>query len=90
MRLNTYRSASRPDVFVTFPSVEASSIIASVDRLSALQLQLVRPHYTLASDSRNAAFVEFVAAQIALSGYAVHGFDHAFEQRALPRTPRRN
>ena len=90
MRLNTYRSASRPDVFVTFPSVEASSIIASVDKLAALQLQLVRPHYTLASDARNAAFAEFVAAEIALSGYAVHGFDLAFEQRTLPRTPRRN
>jgi hypothetical protein len=85
MRVNTYESAAIPDVFVTFPSVEAASIIAAVDKLAALELQLVRARYTLDTHDKNAAFAEFVAVEIALSGYAVHGFDVAFEQRRHPR-----
>lgn len=81
MRLNTYESTAIPGVFVTFPSVEAESIIASVDKLAALQLQLVRPRYTVDANAGNAAFAEFVAVEIALSGYAVHGFDLAFDPR---------
>lgn len=88
MRLNTYESEAIPDVFVTFPSVEAASIIGSVDKLAALELQVVRARYTLDSQARHAAFAEFVAIEIALSGYAVHGFDLAFGHRARPR-PRR-
>ena len=85
MNLDTYQSAAIPDVFVTCPSVEARWTIASVDKLSALRLELVRPRYTLSSTTHNTAFVEFVNAEIALSGYAVHGFDLAFEQWLRPR-----
>ena len=41
--------------------------------------------YTLLSEGGNTAFVEFVSAEIALSGYALHGFNVAFEQRRATR-----
>jgi hypothetical protein len=85
MNLDTYESAAIPDVFVTIPSAEASAVIATVDKLRALKLHVVRHGYALRSDSRNAAFVEWVNTQIGASGYAVHGFDLGFEQRARAR-----
>ena len=71
-----------PDVFVTIPSVGALATIASVKKLAALRLRLVRARYTLRSNAGNAAFVKFVGTQIAESGYAMHGFDIACEQPA--------
>ena len=80
MNLDTYQSAAIPDVFVTVPSAEARALLVAVDKLVALRLRLVRPCYRLFSDAGNGAFMEFVSAEIALSGYAVHGFNVAFEQ----------
>jgi hypothetical protein len=85
MNLDTYESAAIPDVFVTIPSAEARTTIATVDKLGALRLHLVRHGYRLRSDLRNRAFVDLVSTEIALRGYAVHGFDVGFEQRASPR-----
>jgi hypothetical protein len=88
MNLDTYESGAIPDVFVTIPSVEALATIAAVEMLAALRLRLVRARYTLHSNAGNAAFVELVATQIALSGYAVHGFNLGFEQRLHSRASR--
>jgi len=85
MNVDTYESAAIPDIFVTVPSVEARTTLVAVDRLAALRLHLVRPRYTLLSEGGNTAFVEFVSAEIALSGYALHGFNVAFEQRRATR-----
>lgn len=81
MNLDTYESDSLPGVFVTLPSVEARTTIATVDRLSALRLRPVRTGYTLRSDPTNAAFFEMIATELAATGYAVHGFDVAFGQQ---------
>jgi hypothetical protein len=85
MNVDTYESDAIPDVFVTLPTAEASAVIATVDKLRALRLHVVRHGYALRPDSRNAAFVEWINTQIAASGYAVHGFDLGFEQRARAR-----
>lgn len=85
MNLDTYESAAIPDVFVTLPSMEAATTLLAVDKLAVLRLCLVRRSYTLHSDARNRAFVEFVRGEIADNGYAVHGFNLAFEQRVRPR-----
>ena len=85
MNLDTYESDAIPDVFVTIPSVEARTTIATVDKLGALRLHLVRHDYRLRSNLRNCAFVELVSTEIATRGYAVHGFDVGFEQRASAR-----
>ena len=85
MNLDTYESAAVPDVFVTVPSAEAGTTIAMVDMLVALRLSLVRPHYKLVSDARMDAFRELVLTEIAACGYAVHGFDVAFEDRRQRR-----
>jgi hypothetical protein len=82
MNLDTYESGAIPDVFVTIPSAGAAATIASVKKLAALRLRLVRARYTLRSNAANAAFVKFVGTQIASSGYALHGFDLACEQPA--------
>jgi len=89
MNMDTYESAAIPDVFVTCPSAEARATLMAVDKLAALRLRLVRPGYTLDSDAGNKAFVEFVCAEIALSGYAVHGFNVAFDKRSRRRPLRR-
>jgi hypothetical protein len=80
MNLDTYESGAIPDVFVTIPSVGALATIASTRKLAALRLRLVRSRYSLASSAGNAAFAKFVGAEIASSGYAMHGFDLACEQ----------
>lgn len=82
MRLNTYESAAIPDVFVTVPSAEARTTIALVDKLAALRLHLVRGSYTISGDCRNRPFLDLVSSEIAQSGYAVHGFDLAFDRGA--------
>ncbi|HET7403844.1 MAG TPA: hypothetical protein VFJ62_18740 [Usitatibacter sp.] len=79
MNLDTYQSALLHDVFVTIPSAEAGTTIAMVDSLAALRLSLVRPHYQIPSHARMDAFRELVLTEIAARGYAVHGFDIAFE-----------
>jgi len=85
MNLNTYESAAIPDVFITTSSVEAGSVIGLVDKLSALQLRLVRGDYSLRGDANDLHFLELVTAGIAESGYAVHGFDVAAERRRSVR-----
>jgi hypothetical protein len=85
MNLDTYESAAIPDVFVTMPSAEARTTIATVQKLAALRLHLIRHGYTLRCDLRNRAFAELISTQIATSGYAVHGFDLGFEERTRPR-----
>lgn len=80
MRLNTYESRALPDVFVTMPSAEASSILALVDRLRHLGLELVRDGYTPAQGGPECSFAALIATQIADHGYAVHGFDLAFAE----------
>jgi hypothetical protein len=77
MRLNTYQSGNRPDLFVTCSSVEAACLIAVVEGLSALDLNLVRADYAMPDDLRDSCFLELVSTAIARDGYAVHGFEPA-------------
>jgi len=77
MHLNTYESRTIPDVFVTLPSTEARSLIAIVDKLSALRLKLFRGDYTVSAEPDDLQFLELVTARIAEDGYALHGFDLA-------------
>jgi hypothetical protein len=86
MNLDTYESAAVRDVFVTIPSAEARMTIAMVDKLAALRLRLVRSSYTLACNAPACAFRDLVLTDIAACGYAVHGFDIAFEHRRQRRT----
>ena len=90
MQLNTYESGALRDVFVTVPSAEAQMTLAVVDKLAKLRLKLVRHGYTVSDDSRNLPFLEFVSMEIAASGYAVHGYDLAFDDDTWrPPPPRR-
>ena len=74
MDLNTYRSRAQPDVFVTMPTREAPAIMEFVEELLALRLMPVRSGYPLSRHARDTTFLEFVTAEIALRGYAIHGF----------------
>lgn len=85
MRLNTYQSGHRPHLFVTICTVEAQSVIASVEALSALGLRGVRMDYPMPDDLRDTRFRELVSTGIAKDGYAVHGFE-----RAVDRSPSRS
>jgi len=77
MRLNTYESRAIPDVFVTLPRTEARSLIAMVDKLTALRLRLFRGDYTISEESDDLHFLELVTTRIAEDGYVLHGFDVA-------------
>jgi hypothetical protein len=72
--LNTYRSRAQPDVFVTMPTREAPAIMAYVEELHVLRLIPLWSNYPLSRHARDTSFLEFVTAQIALRGYAIHGF----------------
>lgn len=74
MDFNTYRSRAKPDVFVTMPTREAAAIMAFVDELHVLRLAPLRCNYTMSDHPRDTSFLEFVTAEIALRGYAIHGF----------------
>ena len=77
MYLSTYESGAIPGVFVTLPSAEARFIIAIVDELSALSLNIVRARYTVSGEDNDLDFLELVTMRIAENGYAVHGLEVA-------------
>ena len=85
MQLNTYQSAADPEVYVTLPSVEAAAIFAIVQELAPMHLAPIRCGYTLSDTLCDTTFKELVTFEIAANGYAVHGRDAAFAQRAEPR-----
>lgn len=74
VELNTYRSRAQPDVFVTMPTREAAALTTFVEELLALRLIPLCSSYPLSRHARDMPFLEFVTAQIALRGYAIHGF----------------
>ncbi len=87
MKLNTYESRTVHDVFVTVPTAEAVATIGMVGKLRALRLKLVRRDYVVSDRPLDLHFLELVSMEIATSGYAIHGFDLAFDE-AASRRPR--
>lgn len=85
MNFNTYESRAISDVFVTIRSEEARAAIATVHTLAALRLRPLRTGYGVVSPPHE-AFVIAVCDQIVARGFALHGFDIAFERRLKPRT----
>lgn len=86
MSLSTFESVSIADLFVTTRALEAEATLTTVDRLAALRLVPLRKDYQVETELHQ-AFMCLVAAQITQRGYAVHGFDVAFERRQHPRHP---
>ena len=84
MNFSTYESDAIRDLFVTLRTEEASAAIATVATLGALRLHPLRTSYGLVPPPHE-AFVQTVCAQIVARGFAVHGFDTAFERRSKPR-----
>jgi hypothetical protein len=83
--LNTYESRAIADVFVTLRAVEAAGALATVDILGALQLEGYRPGYEAVPPPPHEMFFRMVTSEITERGFALHGFDVAFERRARRR-----
>ena len=72
MILDTYRSGAVSDTYVTLPSACAAVTVGFLDRLVALDLQLVQRNFCFPQASENEPLARFVLTEIALQGYAVH------------------
>jgi hypothetical protein len=83
--LDTYESRAIADVFVTVRTVEAQAALATVDLLGALRLEHYRSAYQAAPPPPHQVFFSNVASEIVERGFALHGFDLAFERRRQPR-----
>jgi hypothetical protein len=80
MQMDTYQSAAVAGLFVTLRSEAAAATIPLLDELVALRLDPFRRNYAFGEEARDRDFVTFVQTEIVLQGYAVHGYDPAFER----------
>lgn len=84
--LDTYQSRAIADVFVTVRAVEARCVVACAGLLGPLRLEGYRRGYEIATLPCHDDFFRRVAADITARGFALHGFDVAFERRRSRRT----
>jgi hypothetical protein len=84
--LNTYESRAIADVFVTLRAVEAEATLATVDVLGALRLERYRAGYETVPPPPHEVFFRMVTSEITARGFALHGFDLAFERRRRRRS----